>query len=183
MNDLLFGRYAEALFAIAKKQDIDEIYQQLECLLDVLQGDALRFFSSFSAAKSEKLEVLDKIGKDFEPCVFAFFKFLIEKNNICFFERIWLRFKVIYYDFKKIEEVRVFSAVPLSATQLQVLNEILQKDSKKTPEMKNVVDESLVGGIVVKCGEKVVDLSFRRRLADLRLLCGSDNLELMKDAT
>ncbi|GHU85741.1 ATP synthase subunit delta [Clostridia bacterium] len=170
MEDLLFSRYAEAMFDVAKNQDLDEICSQFKFLNEIVGNrEVMNFFASFSVPKQEKFKVIDRIFSNFNPIVVSFFKLLIEKLYVRFFGKIWYRFKLLYNNFKGIEEVQVFSVVKLTEEQLQNIKESLEKKIKKTVELENLLDESLVGGLIFKYGGKTFDASLRGRLNKLKL--------------
>ncbi|MDR2817479.1 MAG: ATP synthase F1 subunit delta [Oscillospiraceae bacterium] len=170
MESLLFSRYAEAVFEVAKTQDLDEIRSQLEFLNKVLKDkEIMDFFVSFSVPRQEKLKVIDEIFKDFDSVVVGFFKLLIEKLHVKFFERVWLKFKAFYNDFRGIEDVQVFSVVKLTEEQLQSVKGLLEKKIKKTVEIENLLDGTLVGGLVFKYGGKTFDASLVGNLRKLKL--------------
>jgi F-type H+-transporting ATPase subunit delta len=62
----------------------------------------------------------------------------------------------------------VWSAAPLSAAQSKSLAETLRKSVGKTVKLKTAVDETLIGGLVVKVGSKMIDTSIRSKLASLQ---------------
>jgi F-type H+-transporting ATPase subunit delta len=62
----------------------------------------------------------------------------------------------------------VASAVALSADQAAALAETLKKTVGKTVKLNATVDESLIGGLVVKVGSKMIDTSIRSKLASLQ---------------
>ncbi|GHV29462.1 ATP synthase subunit delta [Clostridia bacterium] len=170
MEDLLFSRYAEAMFEVAKSQDLDEICSQFGFLNEVLKNkEVLDFFASFAVSKREKFKIIDGTFKDLKPTVVSFFKLLIEKLHVKFFGKIWSRFKLLYNNFKGIEDVQVFSVVKLTDEQLQNIKESLEKKIKKSVELENLLDESLIGGLVFKYGGKTFDASLKSRLNKLKL--------------
>lgn len=62
----------------------------------------------------------------------------------------------------------VASAVELTAEQAKALAETLQASVGKTVKLNTTVDESLIGGLVVKVGSKMIDTSIRSKLASLQ---------------
>ncbi|GHV29466.1 hypothetical protein FACS189481_2280 [Clostridia bacterium] len=76
----------------------------------------------------------------------------------------------------KIEEVRVFSAVKLTDEQLQKMKSMLEDKLKKSVEIENLVDESLISGVVLKYGDNLLDASFESTLRNLKLQIAEVNL-------
>ncbi|GHU85743.1 hypothetical protein FACS1894198_4180 [Clostridia bacterium] len=76
----------------------------------------------------------------------------------------------------KIEEVRVFSAVKLTEEQLQKMKSMLEDKLKKSVAIENLVNKSLISGVVLKYGDSLLDASFESALKNLRLQIAEVNL-------
>ncbi|MDR2817480.1 MAG: F0F1 ATP synthase subunit delta [Oscillospiraceae bacterium] len=68
----------------------------------------------------------------------------------------------------KIEEVQVFSAVRLTDVQLQKVKKMLEDELEKSVEVENLIDESLISGVVLRYGNNLLDASFGSCLKNLR---------------
>ena len=71
----------------------------------------------------------------------------------------------------------VTSAVPLKETQLKALKEKLEASTKSQIELETIVDESIIAGLIVRVGDKVVDASYKgdmqflkKQLSKIRLV-------------
>jgi F-type H+-transporting ATPase subunit delta len=127
------------------------------------------FFASFAVPKQEKFKVVDGTFKDFNSVVVSSFKLLIEKLHVRFFERIWVKFKAFYNEFKGIEDVQVFSVVKLTEEQLRNVKGVLERKTKKRVEIENLLEGTLIGGLVFKYGGKTFDASLRGQLGRLKM--------------
>jgi F-type H+-transporting ATPase subunit delta len=83
-------------------------------------------------------------------------------------ETVWVIKRQIMKYSGKIEEVRVFSAVKLTGAQLQKIKGMLEKELEKSVEVENLIDESLIGGVVLKYGNNLLDASFESCLRNLK---------------
>jgi F-type H+-transporting ATPase subunit delta len=63
----------------------------------------------------------------------------------------------------------VASAHPLTAEQMQVLSESLQASIGKNVRISTRVDPSLLGGLIVRVGSKMIDSSLRTKLTNLKV--------------
>ena len=64
--------------------------------------------------------------------------------------------------------VNVTSASTLSDTQTKDLTKSLEKTIGKEIKIEAIIDESLIGGLIVKVGSKMIDSSIRSKLANLQ---------------
>jgi F-type H+-transporting ATPase subunit delta len=62
----------------------------------------------------------------------------------------------------------ITSARPLTKAQTKALSDTLRKQIGKDVELRVTVDESLIGGLVVKVGSRMIDTSIRAKLANLQ---------------
>lgn len=62
----------------------------------------------------------------------------------------------------------VISAVPLTTEQMARLEEILAKKISKQVKMKNIVDKSIIGGLIIRYKDIIIDQSIQGRLAEIK---------------
>ena len=62
----------------------------------------------------------------------------------------------------------VTSAIPLKETQLKALKEKLELGTKSQIELETIVDESIIAGLIVRVGDKVVDASYKGDMQSLK---------------
>ena len=65
-------------------------------------------------------------------------------------------------------KAEVTSAIPLSEAQLNSLKEKIEASTNSKVEIKTFVDESIIAGLVIKVGDRLVDASYKGQLADLK---------------
>ncbi len=71
-------------------------------------------------------------------------------------------------DAEGVIEIQVISAYPITETQKSSLTEAISRKLGKKVEVKSAVDESLIGGAVIRAGDSVIDASIKGRLQDLK---------------
>ena len=133
--------YAEALFLLAQEE------------LDVPTLEL-----------PERISVLQKIIGEEQGITENFLCLLVEKRRINRISEIRNAFNKLYYEAFKIAEVFVTSAVPLEETQRTALKEKLQQKLKKNILLRESVDKSLMGGMIVQYGDTRMDNSLKGRL-------------------
>jgi F-type H+-transporting ATPase subunit delta len=163
--------YARSLFEVAAEQEkIDEIREQLGELADALDGDQnlqIFFFSPYFST-IEKQEGLERALDGADPILVNFLKLLIENHRMPVVFRVRRAYEALWEDANHLLPVSVTSAVELDkATVSQIGDKIAQQTGRKV-QLSSTVDSDILGGIVVRVGNQVLDASVRNRLEQLR---------------
>jgi F-type H+-transporting ATPase subunit delta len=163
--------YARALFEVASEQDsLDEIREQLGAFADAVDENrdlAVFFFSPYFSAQ-EKKEGLQRAVLDANPAIENFLQALIERHRMPAIFRIRSQFDALWDEERKLLPVQVTSAVELDAETVQSLGERIGKEIDRTVEVSSNVDPDILGGIVLRVGNVILDASIRNRLEQLR---------------
>ena len=77
-------------------------------------------------------------------------------------------YRELYYLRENIEEAVAITAVPMSSEQKEKLTAKLEKTTGKKILLKNQIDKSLIGGVVLKIGNRQMDDSVKSRLEGVR---------------
>jgi len=110
-----------------------------------------------------------KSKPDISKSVADFARYLHKERKLKLADRIIEQFGKIYNNEKNIVEAEVRTAEKLSAgTEKKVKEYVEKKYNAKEVVLKNIVDESVKGGIIVKVGDEVMDGSLRGKLERLR---------------
>jgi F-type H+-transporting ATPase subunit delta len=163
--------YARALFEVASEHDsLDEIREQLGAFADAVHENrdlAVFFFSPYFSAQ-EKKEGLERAVVDANPAIENFLQALIERHRMPAIFRIRSQFDALWDEERKLLPVQVTSAVELDAETVQSLGERIGKEIDRTVEVSSNVDPDILGGIVLRVGNVILDASIRNRLEQLR---------------
>ena len=163
--------YAEALFDAAKKAGkLDVIKEQLDQFADAMANDRelqLFFFSPYFSS-AEKREGLEKAVEGAEPELINFLGLLAEKHRMPAIFRIRARFDDLWAVENKRLEVTVTSAVDLDPELVQRIGSEIESQTGQTVDLQSNVDPDILGGLVLRVGNKVLDASVRNRLDKLR---------------
>jgi F-type H+-transporting ATPase subunit delta len=163
--------YARALFEVASEQDsLDEIREQLGAFADAVHENrdlAVFFFSPYFSAQ-EKKEGLQRTVRDANPAIENFLQALIERHRMPAIFRIRSQFDALWDEERKLLPVQVTSAVELDAETVQSLGERIGKEIDRTVEVSSNVDPDIIGGVVLRVGNVILDASIRNRLEQLR---------------
>jgi F-type H+-transporting ATPase subunit delta len=163
--------YARALFEVAGEHDaLDEIHDQLRVFADAMHENrqlAVFFFSPYFAVE-EKKNGLQRAVSDANPEFRNFLEALIERHRMPAIFRIRDVFDGMWDEAHKLLPVQIVSAVELDDATVQGLGEKIGKQVDRQIEMSRVVDPDILGGIVLRVGNVIMDASIRTRLEQLR---------------
>ena len=163
--------YARSLFEVAQDQgQLDEIHEQLDEFSDVMSGNRelqLFFFSPYFSSDEKKNGVAKVIDGGNEYFV-RFLELLAEKHRLPVLFRIRREFDSLWAKEQKLLEVSVTSAVDLDEETVKGIGKKIEEQTGNRVELAARVDPDLIGGLVIRVGNMVLDASVRNRLERLR---------------
>lgn len=163
--------YGDALFAVAKEEGkIDEIREELGEFADVLNEDRdlqVFFFSPYFSSQ-EKREGIAKAVQGASEQFENFLGLLAEKHRMPAIFRIRSYYDDLWAEENKRLEVRVTSAVPLDESIVKQVGEEIERQTDRKIDLEADVDEDILGGLVLRVGNMVLDASLREKLNRLR---------------
>jgi len=163
--------YARSLFEVAKEQNkLDAVREQIGGVADALdQTRELQvfFFSPYFSTK-EKEDGLDRAVTDADPIVLNFLKLLIENHRMPVIFRLRREFDRLWRQENRLLPVQVTSAVALDDATVTDIGDRIAEQTNRKIDLSSNVDPDILGGIVVRVGNSVLDASVRNRLEKLR---------------
>jgi F-type H+-transporting ATPase subunit delta len=163
--------YSRALFEVAKEHDVlDRVHDELGELADALQEsrDLQMFFFSPYFAAEEKKEGVARVVEGADEHFVNFLKLLAERHRMPAIHRIRREFDSMWADEKRLLSVSVTSAVDLDKSLVEEIGERISDQTDRQVELSSRVDPEVLGGLVVRVGNMVLDASVRNRLEQLR---------------
>jgi F-type H+-transporting ATPase subunit delta len=163
--------WARALFEVAKEHDLlDKVREQLGAFVDALgeNRDLMVFFFSPYFSTQEKKEGLERAVTDAEPVLMNFLEALIERHRMPAIFRVKARYELLWEDERDLLPVEITSAVELDKSTVSTIGERIGEQTKRTVELSSKVDPDILGGIVLRVGNVILDASIRNRLEQLR---------------
>jgi len=163
--------WARALFEVAKEHDLlDAVRDQLGAFTDALNEnrDLMVFFFSPYFSTEEKQEGLTRAVTGAEPQLMNFLEALIERHRMPAIFRIKARYDALWEDERHLLPVQVTSAVALDKSTINHIGEQIGEQTRRTVELSSNVDPDILGGIVLRVGNVILDASIRNRLEQLR---------------
>jgi ATP synthase F1 delta subunit len=163
--------YARSLFEVAKEQDkLDLVREQLGAFADAVDEtrELQMFFFSPYFSTAEKQDGLDRAVSDADPIVVNFLKLLIENHRTPVIFRVRRVFDSLWEKENKLLPVQVTSAVELDTGTVKQIGDRIAEQTGRKVDLSADVEPEILGGIVVRVGNSVLDASIRNRLEQLR---------------
>ncbi|KAF1086023.1 ATP synthase subunit delta [Sporotomaculum syntrophicum] len=166
------GRYAEALYEIAVRENlVDQLESELLAVNKVLnESEPLKKVVLHPRiTANEKKEVLASLFKDhISEIMMSFLGFVLDRQRELFLADIAEYFTGLANKARNISDIQVTSAVELTEEEKKNMDAAMAKSTGKKVKLTFNVDQELLGGVVVRVGDKVIDGSVRTRLQTLR---------------
>ncbi len=163
--------YGRSLFEVASEHDTtDEIREQLGEFADTLDDNrdlAIFFFSPYFSTQ-EKKDGLRKALQDADETLVNFLELLIEKHRMPAIFRIRRHYDTLWEQTHQILPVQIATAIALDDGVARKLGEQIEQTTGQRIELTATVDPEIIGGIVVRVGNSILDASIRNRLENLR---------------
>ncbi|MCG8485087.1 MAG: F0F1 ATP synthase subunit delta [Clostridia bacterium] len=172
MAELVALTYGKALFEVSKENNtVDRVLEEISFIKGAFE-DEPNFFELYQSPRintAEKKSILKKIfGGKLSSEVMNFLNVLLDKKRISSFLDISNEYIRLANLYKNIIGGTVYSAVELKDKQLSDIEEKLSTVTNQSVKLKVVVDPSIIGGLKVKIGDKVLDTTVQNKLKDLR---------------
>ena len=172
MAKLVSKTYGDALFELSleeKKEDL--LFEEAKVFLEVIRKDdeLIKFMKHPKIVKEEKIKTGKAIfDKKFSREFAGFLMILIQKDRFSEIEKTLEYFIGRMKEHKKIGVAFVSTATALKDVQKEkVKARLLETTDFETFEMNYTVDESLLGGMIIRVGDRVVDTSIKSKLKSL----------------
>jgi ATP synthase F1 delta subunit len=163
--------YSRSLFEVAKEHgNLDRIRDELAVFADALAQNrdlAVFFFSPYFSTQ-EKEDGLARVVVDADPTFVNFLQVLLENHRLPLIHRIRRQVDVLWDHENKRLPVEVTSAVALDRSVVEALEARIREQTGQNVQLESKVDPDILGGIVLRVGNSILDASVRNRLEQLR---------------
>lgn len=173
MAELVSKTYSEALFEVGVEEGkVDLFKEELDFIVQMFDENP-EFYELFKTpkvnAEERKAVMTEVFGGKISDEMLNFLKILLDKQRSSAIYGIQGAFTDKVDLFKGNEVVTVESAIELNAAELESLKAKLDKLTGKNTVLTNVVNEEILGGVIVKMGDKVIDGSVKSKLDELKV--------------
>ncbi|WP_315121814.1 ATP synthase F1 subunit delta [uncultured Clostridium sp.] len=182
MDRVADKKYNEVLNELMFDEDkLDQFIDELKFISDEVKKEP-QFQIILAHPEISKEDKKDMITSVFEESVsksvMTLCYNLIDKGMENYFNRVGKDFDDKVNDKYGIIEAVAYTVLPISVDSMEKLKEILTKKLKKRVILSNKVDKSIVGGVVLKVGDKLIDGSIKGRIGDIHTSLNNSIIKL-----
>jgi F-type H+-transporting ATPase subunit delta len=170
IRDPVAKRYARAAFEIARDRGtLDEWAADLALLATVMaDARASAFLSDTRAALSERHRFLENTLEGVDPLVLNLAKLLVAKGRVAIAPQVVEAYENLVDEHRGVSHAEVLTAVPLSDDEKRAVEERLSELTGTKVIARLEVQPEIVGGVLARVGDRLIDGSTRGRLMALR---------------
>ncbi len=165
-------RYAQALMNYANENNLASDYNtQMKNIISVCEKspELIKVLKNPVIKNSEKWNALSLIFKGFHPQILNLLNMLCNRRREQFLPSIAKSFNQIYNQQAGIIDLTVESAVPVGADTIQsISNFIKSKTGASLVNVNNEINQSVMGGLLIKFGDNLIDTTITSQLKKLK---------------
>jgi len=162
--------YADAIFQLAKNSGSLATWSEMLGLIHLVASDAnMQRLASDPRVDRQRFQALflEICGSKLNEAGANLLRLLVENHRLTLMPEIVRQFEALKAEAEARVDVLVTSAFALKSEQITALSQALKRKLGREVNITSEVDASLVGGIVIRAGDLVIDSSVRGRLAEL----------------
>jgi ATP synthase F1 delta subunit len=163
--------YARSLFEVASEHDaLDTVREQLGQFADALDAEhnlRIFFFSPYFSTE-EKKDGLKRTVTGADDAVVNFLELLVENHRMPVIFRVRRELDRLWQEANRLLPVTITSAVELDAATVEGIGKAIGEQTDRKVQLTAEVDPDVLGGIVLRVGNSILDASIRNRLDQLR---------------
>lgn len=172
LSNQLATKYAQALCELTEEKGIlDDAEQQLGMVVSLTEQNSdlhTLLYHPLVPGAAKKETIARLFGSELHAIVLNFLLLLVDKHREAALPAILREYTSLANEIRNIVIADVTTALPLAAKQEQALAAKLSAITGKTVRVQQHVDTRLLGGVVVKIGDKLIDGSVARQLTMLK---------------
>lgn len=163
-------RYAQAIFEIALEQDrLDQWEGELEFVAGVLQDDEFKTFLKHADVPiGDKMRAIEAVMGETSPLIRNMISLLVTKGLVDLVRDLRSAYVELLDEHRGRQRIQVTSAVPLEPQELERIIQFVAGLVWKEVVVSTDTDDSILGGVVIQIGDRLLDGSTRSRLDSLR---------------
>ncbi len=164
-------RYAKAILETAVSSGkTDKVNDDMKSIVAAVSSSAelKEFLSSPVISQEMKMNALTEVFASVQPETKSLFRLLQENKRFEILAPIAQQFNALYDELQGVEVAKVTTAIPLTAElEAKVLAKVATISDKKVT-IENIVDPSIIGGFILRIGDKQYNASVANRLQELK---------------
>lgn len=172
LTNQLAVKYAQAIYELAGEKDmlngVEQEMRLVESTITSYDDLSTLIYHPQVLAQAKKETIRKVFGQDISDVVLKFLLLLVDKRRESILPGIISEYVKMANNAQGIIEAEVTTALPLVASQQTALADKLSLVTGKKVVLKTQIDQGIIGGIIVKIGDKLIDGSVVRQLATLK---------------
>ncbi|MGE5455265.1 MAG: F0F1 ATP synthase subunit delta [Methylocystaceae bacterium] len=172
LNKSVARRYAEAIFSIAQEvQSVDSFETELIEVASLLEAssDLAEYLYHPLIPARAKRETAEQLFADrLSSSILDFIKLVIDKRRERYLVAISEEYTTLADEARNIIKAELTTAMPLSDAEINEITTKLSASTGKNIRLQVKIDPSLLGGIKIRVGDRVIDASVAKKLAMLK---------------
>ncbi len=164
-------RYAKAVLSLAQEQNVtSDIQKDMQDITATIDNSAeLRMVLNSPLIKSDvKLASVKEIFKSAKPLTQELFQTLINNKRILLLKDVAKQYQVLFDALNNVQIAKVTTAVPLDEAMTTLVKAKVKELTGSDAALENIVDDSIIGGFVLRVGDLQYNASIANRLTRLR---------------
>lgn len=166
-------RYAKSLLGIALEQNVlEDVHNDMQLISHVCSENRdLEILLRSPIVKSDKkAAILSEIfGKHISKISNTFISIVLVKKRESILADITTAFIDLYKTEKNIATATVTTAVKISEQQKTKIIDLLKSQGSASVDLKEIINPEIIGGMILKVGDKQIDESIKRKLMNLEM--------------
>ena len=171
LSNQLAATYSQAIFELARdKNALEQVEKEMVMVEETIKGqeDLATLMYHPRVPSEAKKDTINKVfGQELTDYVRNFLLLLVDKRRETAFPAIVRQYVNLANKARNIMEAEVTTALPLTQVQQEELGMKLSKVTGHTVVLKPTIDPAIMGGVIVKIGDKLIDGSIVRQLKAL----------------
>lgn len=173
-------RYAKALLQLSVEQEcLEAVYADMQMIRQLLHDSReLKLLMHSPVIRNKKKEhVIAKIfGSAIHELTLKFILLVVDKNREIYLEDISETFEVLYREHIGVVPVTVVAAAEVDSESEVAITQILRDYTEREIEFHTEIDESLLGGFILKWEDNQYDATLRRKLTQIRKILAEETI-------
>jgi F-type H+-transporting ATPase subunit delta len=166
-------RYAKSLIGLAQEKNVlDTVYQDMQFFSRTCRENRSLILALQSPVVKhhKKLDILTALFKGrVSEVTFSIFEIMTRKNREALLPAVAEAFNEQYRELNNIQTAHVTTVTPLTAAQRTQFEQQIASATGKAVELREKIDPSLIGGYLLRVGDRQVDASIKHRLNELKV--------------
>jgi F-type H+-transporting ATPase subunit delta len=171
IQNAIAERYARTIFKASLRDNIiPEVSRDMEKISQVLKSDsqAITLLNDPLINSAKKLNTVLQVFSDLSPLTINFLQLMGRKNRIGLIYAVTEEFSTLKRQQDKKVKGIIYSAIPLTDDDIRKISTKFSTDSSLHYEFETVVQKDLIGGFLIRIGDRVIDWSIRNKLNTLK---------------